>query len=109
MSLIATLPPSSPNLRERAKLRQSFVDEVGKTLGVLKHQQLSEIRVGTVMREVFSAARSYGVQVEPNFATLVVGTAVIEGVGRQVRTHGTLKRLDKRATHTQRARSSTPT
>jgi hypothetical protein len=26
----------------------------------------------------------YGVQIEPNFATLVVGTAVLEGVGRQL-------------------------
>ena len=93
-------------LRECAARRREFVREIGKTLGyilfflkyyelsmliflnylcsVLKDQQLSEIRVGTVMREVFAAARRYGVQIEPNFATLVVGTAVIEGVGRQV-------------------------
>ena len=82
----------------------------------MEYENISDIQVSRVMRELFSAARrknslciiqscsqnakiqilkwiqnkiilltiDYGVQIEPNFATLVVGTAVLEGVGRQL-------------------------
>lgn len=64
--------------------RRAFVRDMSTTLGVLKDAQLSEIRVGEVMRDVFAISRRYGVQVDPMFTTLVVGTAVIEGVARQL-------------------------
>jgi aarF domain-containing kinase len=64
--------------------RREFVHAMSSSLGKLKNQRLSEIRVGEVMQDVFSISRHYGVQVDPVFATLVVGTAVIEGVARQL-------------------------
>jgi aarF domain-containing kinase len=64
--------------------RREFVHAMSTSLGKLKNQRLSEIRVGEVMQDVFSISRHFGVQVDPVFATLVVGTAVIEGVARQL-------------------------
>eukprot|EP00019_Armaparvus_languidus_P012693 CAMPEP_0168582150 /NCGR_PEP_ID=MMETSP0420-20121227/1814_1 /TAXON_ID=498008 /ORGANISM="Pessonella sp." /LENGTH=422 /DNA_ID=CAMNT_0008616589 /DNA_START=506 /DNA_END=1770 /DNA_ORIENTATION=- len=68
---------------QRLAWREAFIDDVSKALS-LEYENISDIQVSRVMRELFSAARHYGVQIEPNFATLVVGTAVLEGVGRQL-------------------------
>jgi hypothetical protein len=64
--------------------------------------QVADLNVSETMRNVFAAARKYGmcvrawmyamhdvcaragVQIEPRFSTLVIATAVMEGVGRQL-------------------------
>ena len=79
-----TAADDDPAFAEARARRRAFVHDMSTTLGKLKDQRLSEIRVGTVMRDVFSISRNYGVQVDPVFATLVIGTAVIEGVARQL-------------------------
>jgi aarF domain-containing kinase len=79
-----TTGDASADVDER---RRGFVRDMSATLGVLKDAQLSEIRVGEVMHNVFNISRKYGVQVDATFTTLVVGTAVIEGVARQLDPH----------------------
>lgn len=50
----------------------------------LANKGLAEINVSQVMGGILSAARRTRVRVDPAFTTLVVGTAVLEGLGRQL-------------------------
>jgi len=45
---------------------------------------VSELEVGIILEQVLTLGRKYRVPVESNFTTLVLGTMIIEGIGKQL-------------------------
>eukprot|EP00761_Pharyngomonas_kirbyi_P000607 gb/GECH01000607.1/.p1 GENE.gb/GECH01000607.1/~~gb/GECH01000607.1/.p1 ORF type:complete len:637 (+),score=136.25 gb/GECH01000607.1/:1-1911(+) len=56
---------------------QDVVDDVAR-------KPIGEVEVSNVLQRVLNLGRIYHVPVESNFTTLVLGTVVIEGLGRQL-------------------------
>jgi aarF domain-containing kinase len=69
-------------------LSHKTVEDFGKDMSVLidrvKDRPLSEVQMSAVFLEMLALARKHRVVIEANFTTLVVGTVVVEGIGRQL-------------------------
>jgi aarF domain-containing kinase len=63
---------------------EHFKKEMGRLFREVKDKQLSEIHVGEFMSQVLSLMRRYHVKIEGNFSTLVLGTILLEGIGKQL-------------------------
>lgn len=63
---------------------ERFTDEMDVLFSEIRKQSLSQINVGLFLSKILTLVRTYRVQIESNFATLVVGTVLLEGVGRQL-------------------------
>eukprot|EP01132_Coremiostelium_polycephalum_P004824 gene4824-6012_t len=61
-----------------------FKEKVGELFNKIQSSKISEIHVGQVMNEVLNLVREYHVKIESNFATLVMGTIILEGLGKQL-------------------------
>ncbi|KAF2073242.1 hypothetical protein CYY_005439 [Polysphondylium violaceum] len=61
-----------------------FKERLGKVFGEIQGKKISDIHVGHLMSEVLGLVREYHVKIESNFATLVMGTIVLEGLGKQL-------------------------
>jgi aarF domain-containing kinase len=64
--------------------KERFTDEMDILFSEVRKQSLSQINVGLFLSKILTLVRTYRVQIESNFATLVVGTVLLEGVGRQL-------------------------
>lgn len=74
---------SAEEIAANVAWRRAFVAEMSRAIDI-RDRQLVELHVSDTMRAVLAACRLYGVQVQPRFATLVIATAVMEGIGRQL-------------------------
>eukprot|EP00026_Physarum_polycephalum_P006512 Phypoly_transcript_06556.p1 GENE.Phypoly_transcript_06556~~Phypoly_transcript_06556.p1 ORF type:complete len:278 (+),score=21.15 Phypoly_transcript_06556:911-1744(+) len=63
---------------------EHFKDEMGKIFAEVQTRSLAEVRVGQLLSNVLTTVRNHHVKVESNFATLVMGTMVLEGLGKQL-------------------------
>jgi aarF domain-containing kinase len=63
---------------------EHFKDEMGKIFADVQKSSLGEVRVGQLMTDVLTTVRNHYVKMESNFATLVMGTMVLEGLGKQL-------------------------
>ncbi|EFA76010.1 putative protein serine/threonine kinase [Heterostelium album PN500] len=61
-----------------------FKEKMGEIFNKVQNSKLSEIHVGHLMSQILSLVREYHVKLESNFATLVMGTIVLEGLGKQL-------------------------
>ncbi|GAM28996.1 hypothetical protein SAMD00019534_121720 [Acytostelium subglobosum LB1] len=61
-----------------------FKEKMGEVFNKVQHSKLSEINVGQLMSQVLGLVREYHVKLESNFATLVMGTIILEGLGKQL-------------------------
>jgi aarF domain-containing kinase len=57
---------------------------MGKIFEGVQNTALSQVRVGKLMNDVLTTVRKHKVKIESNFATLVMGTMVLEGLGKQL-------------------------
>ncbi|KAM9962556.1 hypothetical protein ACTFIR_005465 [Dictyostelium discoideum] len=61
-----------------------FKERMGTLFNQVQNSKLSEVHVGQFMSEILGLVREYHVKIESNFATLVMGTIVLEGLGKQL-------------------------
>jgi aarF domain-containing kinase len=57
---------------------------MGKIFAEVQTASLAEVRVGQLLSNVLTTVRNHYVKMESNFATLVMGTMVLEGLGKQL-------------------------
>jgi aarF domain-containing kinase len=57
---------------------------MGALFSAVRTKKLSEIEVGEFLSEILRLTREFHVKLEGNFATLVMGTIVLEGLGRHL-------------------------
>jgi aarF domain-containing kinase len=63
---------------------EAFSDDIERVVNLVASRPLAEVQVGHVFSEILASGRRHRVRIEPNFSTLVVGTLVLEGLGRQL-------------------------
>jgi len=63
---------------------ESFVREMTPIINKVTEKPLAEVEVAEIFHSVLRIARKHKVIIESNFTTLVVGTIVLEGLGRQL-------------------------
>jgi aarF domain-containing kinase len=63
---------------------QQFSAEVATLMAKVKLTRLDEVPLSEIFFEMLSIARKNKVILEANFTTLIIGTVVIEGLGRQL-------------------------
>jgi len=66
------------------RISEKFKLHMGKLFEDIQSKKLSEVKVGELMNTVLYLVRTYHVKVESNFTTLVMGTVVLEGLGKQL-------------------------
>ncbi|PRP89792.1 putative serine/threonine-protein kinase abkC-like [Planoprotostelium fungivorum] len=59
-----------------------YLHEMGAHFVKIRSKKLSEIEVGQFLASLMQTVRKYGVKLEGNFSTLMLGTIVLEGLGR---------------------------
>lgn len=69
-------------LKQNPEVINKFKFEMSMLIQEVLHRPLQELEVGQVLSQVLSIGRRYQVQIEPNFTTIVIGTIVIEGLGK---------------------------
>ena len=62
----------------------NFKREMADLIKYVMDRSLSELEVGVILQRALQLGRKYQVLLESNFTTLVIGTVVIEGLGRQL-------------------------
>jgi predicted unusual protein kinase regulating ubiquinone biosynthesis (AarF/ABC1/UbiB family) len=62
----------------------AFRAEMAAALGGAMDRPLAEIRVAEILSRIVGTVRRHRVLLEPNFATMVLAVAIIEGVGREM-------------------------
>eukprot|EP00818_Percolomonas_sp_WS_P005737 CAMPEP_0117455952 /NCGR_PEP_ID=MMETSP0759-20121206/11627_1 /TAXON_ID=63605 /ORGANISM="Percolomonas cosmopolitus, Strain WS" /LENGTH=425 /DNA_ID=CAMNT_0005249277 /DNA_START=209 /DNA_END=1483 /DNA_ORIENTATION=+ len=68
---------------EKARL-DGFVHDMESLIQDVIDLPFGEVQIGSTMSKVLDLGRKYHVPVEANFTTLVIGSIVIEGLGRQL-------------------------
>ncbi|KAL0483632.1 hypothetical protein AKO1_011499, partial [Acrasis kona] len=63
---------------------EGFKSEMSVLIGKVLVTPVSELEVGVILEQVLTLGRKYKVPVESNFTTLVLGTMIIEGIGKQL-------------------------
>eukprot|EP01133_Synstelium_polycarpum_P012343 gene12343-14475_t len=61
-----------------------FKEKMGAIFSHVQRSKVSDIHFGHLMGEVLGLVREYHVKLESNFATLVMGTIILEGLGKQL-------------------------
>lgn len=64
--------------------REKFAEEMDKIFTEIRNKKMSEIEVGVFISQVLNVVRKYRVKIESNFATLIIATVILEGIGRQL-------------------------
>lgn len=62
----------------------NYKQEMHKLFSTVETTPLAEIDVGEFLGTLMSIMRKYHVKIEGNFSTLMIGTVVLEGIGRQL-------------------------
>jgi len=70
------------NMTEKDK--EEFVSEMSKLFGEVRRLKLASLDVGRFMSNVLNLCRQYHVKLESRVSTLVIGTIILEGIGRQL-------------------------
>ncbi len=73
--------PGAPTSPENAN---KWRKEMGTLFQSVKNKKLKEIEVGKFLTQMFHLSRTCQVKLKGNFSTLMVGTIVLEGLGRQL-------------------------
>eukprot|EP01117_Protostelium_nocturnum_P020609 TRINITY_DN9369_c0_g1_i1.p1 TRINITY_DN9369_c0_g1~~TRINITY_DN9369_c0_g1_i1.p1 ORF type:complete len:647 (+),score=195.61 TRINITY_DN9369_c0_g1_i1:96-2036(+) len=63
---------------------EEYLVEMGAHFLEIRKKKLSEIEVGQFLASLMGTVRKYGVKLEGNFSTLMLGTIVLEGLGRRL-------------------------
>lgn len=66
------------------KDRDKFAEEMDVLFREIRNKKMSEIEVGVFISQVLNVVRKYRVKIESNFATLIIATVILEGIGRQL-------------------------
>lgn len=75
----------SPGHEELTKEQEdAFVKEMSILFQQITPKQLAHLNVGQFLANVMATVRRHRVSIEPKFSTLVVGTIVLEGLGKQL-------------------------
>lgn len=64
--------------------RVLFTEEMHSLFTQLRENKLSDIDIGLFLSQMLDVVRRYKVRIDTNFTTLVVGTVLLEGIGRQL-------------------------
>lgn len=64
--------------------REAFTIEMDKLFTQLRINKISDIDIGLFLTQMLDVVRTYKVRIDTNFTTLVVGTVLLEGIGRQL-------------------------
>jgi len=64
--------------------RESFVKDMGQLFNNINKTALASVDAGAILGKILDLMRTHHVQIEGNFASLVVGTIVLEGIGKQL-------------------------
>lgn len=64
--------------------RALFTEEMHELFTELRVNKLSDIDIGLFLSQMLDVVRRYKVRIDTNFTTLVVGTVLLEGIGRQL-------------------------
>eukprot|EP01113_Clastostelium_recurvatum_P006691 TRINITY_DN13053_c0_g1_i2.p1 TRINITY_DN13053_c0_g1~~TRINITY_DN13053_c0_g1_i2.p1 ORF type:complete len:586 (-),score=99.46 TRINITY_DN13053_c0_g1_i2:614-2281(-) len=64
--------------------QEKFKSAMGQLFAEVGAKKLSDVDVGALLGNILSLVRTYRIKIESNFATLVMGTVVLEGLGRQL-------------------------
>jgi aarF domain-containing kinase len=62
----------------------NFKREMAQLIEYVMDRPLADLGVGRILQRALSIGRKYHVILEPNFTTLVIGTIIIEGLGRRL-------------------------
>lgn len=68
----------------RPSERALFTEEMHELFTELRVNKLSDIDIGLFLSQMLDVVRRYKVRIDTNFTTLVVGTVLLEGIGRQL-------------------------
>jgi aarF domain-containing kinase len=63
---------------------KGFKEEMSSLISTVLITPVRELEVGNILEQVLSLGRKYKVSVESNFTTLVLGTIIVEGIGKQL-------------------------
>ena len=63
---------------------ENFRSDMNRLFSKLKEYRIQDIEAGPFLKDAFSITRKYNVRLEGNFATLCLGTIILEGIGRQL-------------------------
>jgi len=64
--------------------RDKFASELDVLFREIRYKKMSDIEVGLFISRVLNTVRRYRVKIEANFATLIIATVILEGIGRQL-------------------------
>jgi len=64
--------------------RAAYVEEMNAVFNQIATVPMNKINVGDFLGNILRVVQKYQVQIEGNFATLCVGTAILEGIGKQL-------------------------
>jgi aarF domain-containing kinase len=64
--------------------KEAFTEEMNELYTQLRHYKMAELDIGLFLTRVLDVVRTYRVRHDPNFTTLIVGTVILEGIGRQL-------------------------
>jgi aarF domain-containing kinase len=71
-------------IRPDPVLVEGFKRDMSQLIGQVLVTPLSQLEVGQILEQVLTMGRKYHVPVESNFTTLVLGTIIVEGIGKQL-------------------------
>jgi len=69
---------------ESLESEEKFKKEMKELFSSIRKKKLAELEVGSFLKNVLNIMQTYHVTIEGNFATLVLGTIVLEGLGRRL-------------------------
>eukprot|EP01126_Amoeba_proteus_P046037 TRINITY_DN5182_c0_g1_i9.p1 TRINITY_DN5182_c0_g1~~TRINITY_DN5182_c0_g1_i9.p1 ORF type:complete len:438 (+),score=94.80 TRINITY_DN5182_c0_g1_i9:503-1816(+) len=64
--------------------RENFLLRMDEIFSRVFAQNSEDLRVGAVLTEVLDLIREYKIKLHGNFATLIVGALIVEGIGKQL-------------------------
>ena len=76
----------APQTQITPENRALFTEEMNTLFTHLRTHKLSDIDIGIFLSQMLDVVRRYKVRINTNVTTLVVGTVVLEGIGRQLDT-----------------------
>jgi aarF domain-containing kinase len=69
-------------LKKNPENIKNFTYQMAMLIKTVNEKPLQSLDVGNILNQVLEMGKKYQVIIEPNFTTLVLGTVVIEGLGK---------------------------
>jgi predicted unusual protein kinase regulating ubiquinone biosynthesis (AarF/ABC1/UbiB family) len=63
---------------------EAYRQEMAQLFNSVTKRRLKDIEAGKFLQQIMEVARKHKVTLDGNFSTLMVGTIVLEGIGRQL-------------------------